>query len=79
MPPLIHEEPEPPKEVHNYLEEPLRQEFEPPQEEEEIDIEIKRTSELPACPCEWFDYSSVHPIEVDLFPEYHSGKSYKTP
>lgn len=33
LPPLIHEEPEPSKEIPNYFEEPPRQEFEPPQEE----------------------------------------------
>ena len=33
---------------------------------------------MPKSPAEWFDYTSIHPLEVDIFPEFHSGKSYKT-
>lgn len=41
-------------------------------------MEVRRRIGLPACPAEWFDYNSIHPLEVDLFPEFHSGKTYKT-
>jgi hypothetical protein len=79
LPPLIQEESYPSKDPLPHLEEPPRQDFEQPPEEEEIDCEIKRNFDLPPCPSEWFEYKTIHPIEIDLFPEFHSGKSYKTP
>jgi hypothetical protein len=77
LPPLIQEESQASKDYNQ--EEAVKQEFEAVPEEEEIDCEIKRNNPLPDCPSEWFEYLSIHPIEVDLFPEFHNGKSYKTP
>jgi hypothetical protein len=60
------EDPLPAKELPQQDE--AKQEFEPPVEEEDIEVEVKRNIDLPPSPADWFDHSSIHQLEIDLFP-----------
>ena len=74
--PSPFEDPLPAKELPAEVE--PKQEVEPLLEDEEIELEVKRNIGLPPCPADWFDYNSIHALEADLFPEFHSGRTYKT-